>query len=749
MNTTFRTAQLSAAAANPLRTALRTGNLLPLRVDEQAGVIFGAALMSVGPAEGHGWHIDATTLAEAEQMIADQADGAALRFTHPKTDASTGQPVDAIGTTLGVVRNPRVEGGVLRGDLHFGSYASTVPGYGDLRSYLIRMARETPTKLGLSPQILYRLEPVNGLPTARLGAVEAVDFVDRPASNRHGLLSVPPIPVPPPTGMLPSGTTPPQKGVLVDFITYLVSLGLTANATPEQTASFFAGLTAEQQAEARTKFPTETAQLSAEKPGETKPAGPPAAPAAPAAGQLRAVAAVTLPAEDPFVREQLRAAGLRQLATAYDLGTDFVSAQLQSGATPEQSIAAARAALATRRPLPNVQVGDDRGVSTIGAAIGDALMIRGGLSVAKPHERAQQFVGMNGREITRAYLTAIGVDVSGMTAAGICELVFNRAKLASLGRAQLMHTPGDFSNILADTIGKSVRTGFDLAETTYESWVRKTTAPDFKPITRVQLSEGPGLRRVKKGGEYPDVKLSDASESYQLAKYGYVLTISWETFLNDDKDVFGRIPQIMGQDAKQLEDDLAYLVLLQNAALKDTIALFHASHGNLAASGAAPSTATLNAMVAAMTKQQGLNKRTLNIRPATIITPTELEASTWELLNSTSNPVSSNANVKNRYGPGGAVKLNHVSTAKLSNGIVMYDEDGKEIANVAGNATAWFGLANNSQIDTVEVANLESESSPVTTEQDGFRVDGRSFKIRHTAAAAAIDYRGTYKNPGV
>ena len=63
-------------------------------------------------------------------------------------------------------------------------------------------------------------------------------------------------------------------------------------------------------------------------------------------------------------------------------------------------------------------------------------------------------------------------------------------------------------------------------------------------------------------------------------------------------------------------------------------------------------------------------------------------------------------------------------------------------------ANGFIVVADNNLIDTAEVAFLADEPEPVLEEMDGFEVDGRKYKVRHTLAAAAIDYRGFVSNAG-
>ncbi|HSZ55452.1 MAG TPA: hypothetical protein VK797_07325 [Tepidisphaeraceae bacterium] len=177
-----------------------------LQVDEQAGVLRNIALITAGPAKGHPFEIDQTTVEQLVDFInAAGADGVKSRWKHPavttKTDPEGNliqEVADDTGSLIGVVKNARVVGSQARGDLILGDYSRTMPGLGDVRSYILGIAKQDPGKLGISAFFPYEVEPivdswgnVLGRP-ARIIELVACDLVSSPAANPHGLLSAKP-----------------------------------------------------------------------------------------------------------------------------------------------------------------------------------------------------------------------------------------------------------------------------------------------------------------------------------------------------------------------------------------------------------------------------------------------------------------------------------------------------------------------------------------------------------------------------
>jgi hypothetical protein len=54
--------------------------------------------------------------------------------------------------------------------------------------------------------------------------------------------------------------------------------------------------------------------------------------------------------------------------------------------------------------------------------------------------------------------------------------------------------------------------------------------------------------------------------------------------------------------------------------------------------------------------------------------------------------------------------------------------------------------ANTNQVDTVELAFLSGEESPVLTSEQDFDTDCYKYNVRQTFGVAAIDWRGLFRN---
>ena len=309
-----------------------------------------------------------------------------------------------------------------------------------------------------------------------------------------------------------------------------------------------------------------------------------------------------------------------------------------------------------------------------------------------------------------------------------------------------MHVTGSFANLMLDAANKTLLAGYEEAPYTWSMWARQAqSVDDFKPINRIRLSEMSNPEVVPENDTYPETRLSDARESYKIEKYGNIFSVSWETVVNDDLDALSRIPASQGAACRRKQNAAVYGVLTANANMADGGALFNTTaqttaggHANLASSAGVPTVALLNAGYLAMMTMKGLNSSVvLNIMPEFIIVPAAQSATTMEVLGSIARPevggsAAGNSNTLNIYGPNGQRQLRLIIEPTLD----------------AASTTAWYLAASNSQVDTVELAFLAGEESPVLEQDWGFDNDTYRYKVRQTFGVAAIDFRGLYKNAG-
>ncbi|MDO3524510.1 prohead protease/major capsid protein fusion protein [Ralstonia pseudosolanacearum] len=422
------------------------------------------------------------------------------------------------------------------------------------------------------------------------------------------------------------------------------------------------------------------------------------------------------------IREAVRLGGLEPTFADQLIGERSMTADA-AGLAVLREQARRSAATPTRSALGIETVSDE--TETRRQAMGDALRLRANPGVRLDAERAgaaRQYRGMSLMDMAREAIEQAGGNVRGLSKREMAVMALNLDRDMQVRGG--MQSTSDFPEILANTIGRTLRTAYEQQPRTFMPFCRPATAPDFKQIARTQLSESSAFQKVNEGGEYKLLTFGDTAEKYSLAKYGGIVAITWETLINDDLSAFDRVPLALAAEAAAIEGDVVYGILLGNPNMADGTALFDAGHGNLAGAGTAISETSLSAGRAAMLKQKGPKGRVLNIRPSYLVVgpDKEYEANKYTSAN---------------FVAAKAIDINPAYNTSLE---VIVE------ARITGNK--WHLAAAPGMVDTIEYAYLEGEEGLFTETRRGFEVDGLQIKARHVFAAKAIDWRGLYQNPG-
>ena len=295
--------------------------------------------------------------------------------------------------------------------------------------------------------------------------------------------------------------------------------------------------------------------------------------------------------------------------------------------------------------------------------------------------------------------------------------------------AKLALSTSDFPSILADVANKTLRQAYEAYPRTFLPFARRRSAIDFKNINAVQLGEAPSLMKVNEKGEFTHGSIAESKETYKLATYGRIVSITRQVIINDDLGAFTRIPAAFGVAAATLESDTVWGIITSNPAMGDGVTLFHANHANLnTGAGSALALAGLGAGMAAMAKQKGLDGVTvLNVQPRYLVVPVALQLTAFQMIAPNLAPAKSADLV-----PDYIRALTPIAEPRLD----------------AASTTAWYLFASPDQIDTIEYAYLEGQDGVYIETRQGFDVDGVEIKARLDFGAKAIDWRGLQKNVG-
>lgn len=348
------------------------------------------------------------------------------------------------------------------------------------------------------------------------------------------------------------------------------------------------------------------------------------------------------------------------------------------------------------------------------AAAQDAVLMAAGIPVAEPAPGANELRGYSMIEMARESLRRE------------CDTKANFGDNMEMARAAINST-STFPAIMSNLANKSVMTGFNEAETTYQIWAGKGSNRDFKEAARVALSEAGTLELVPEGGQFKQDSFGEASARTKVATYGKLFSLTRQAIINDDLGLFSKIATKYGSAAKRLVNKMVYAQLTGNIKMQDNVALFDAKHGNVAGTGEALSVKAIAKAITAMRRQKGITgEATLNITPKYLVVPPELEVTAYQIVNSTAAVDGVNSGVVNPY----KGRFIVVADAELT------DPD------------AWYLVADATQHDTIEVTYLNGVETPRLETRQGFDVDGIEYKVAFDCGVSALDFRGVFKNAG-
>ena len=353
--------------------------------------------------------------------------------------------------------------------------------------------------------------------------------------------------------------------------------------------------------------------------------------------------------------------------------------------------------------------------------VSDVICVRSGLVERKDVDlTGNEFAGMSMLDMARSFLIRNNVSVAGMNKLDIVGAAFTLRAIT--------HSSSDFGNILIDASRKSMLKGYDEAAETFATWTAPGNLSDFKIHNRVGLSSFGDLDEIPENGEYKYGTYKDRKATIQLATYGKMFSISRQAIINDDLDAFTKVPRGMGRAASRKVGDLAYALITGNPVMGDGTTLFHADHANLAGTPSAPTTTTVDDGRVAMALQTDDEGNKISIPPAYILSPVGLGGLFRELMTSQTRIEQSNSRRPN-----------------IVQGLAEVVEDRRLTTD---STTAWYLVANPNVYDTFEIGYLDGNPNPYMEQKDGWNVDGVEMKVRIDAAAAALDWRGAYKNAG-
>lgn len=317
-------------------------------------------------------------------------------------------------------------------------------------------------------------------------------------------------------------------------------------------------------------------------------------------------------------------------------------------------------------------------------------------------EGGERAAEMSLLRLAKARLDQLGVKTAGL---GFDE-IFERASTS------------DFPALVEDVLGRVARTTYDSYPGGLRKIARKTTNKDFRAKSAVVLSEAPPLLPLNEAGEFVEGKLSAGREQYALSTYGRVVALSSRLLRNDDVAAFADMATAFGTGAAEFVSSKLASLLASNPTMSDGVALFHASHGNLAAA-AALSEASVGELLKMVYSQKGPGGQSIASAPKFLVVPSALSFAALKLVASIT--------------PAGSQPpLEVIVEPRLD----------------ASSATAFYVVSDPAVLPCIEYAYLDGDEGPRVELRSDFRSQNAQWRVSLDFGAGVVEYRAIAKNPG-
>jgi hypothetical protein len=236
-------------------------------------------------------------------------------------------------------------------------------------------------------------------------------------------------------------------------------------------------------------------------------------------------------------------------------------------------------------------------------------------SAQRADRRGARFAGRRLIVLARDWLDATGVNTRNMGDVEVAQQVFRNR-----GRSMPVSTrPAISRRCWQHRRPHAAPQSYELAPKTFQAFCRQSTVPDFRPVSRVALSDISRCSRSPRVRNITYATVGDSAETYTVGKWGQIISLTWETIINDDLAAFDRLPMAMGQEAAQVESDVVYAILISNPNMADGVALFHATTATWPAPAPRSRSRRSRPAGSRCARRKAPKGRFLNITPATLV----------------------------------------------------------------------------------------------------------------------------------
>lgn len=288
-------------------------------------------------------------------------------------------------------------------------------------------------------------------------------------------------------------------------------------------------------------------------------------------------------------------------------------------------------------------------------------------------------------------------------------------------------TSASFADVLGDSMTRRMLKDYNL-KSNLDAWrqiVDVVPIADFRSQERTRFGGYGDLPIVAEAGPYTAMTSpTDEKATYAATKRGGTESVTLEMIKNDDVGAIRRIPVNLARAGKRTLSKFVFDFIRTNPTIYDTLALFHATHGNLGTAALDATSLAARRLAMLNQKEDGSNEP-LNIGPRSLLVPPQLEEAAVNLFNRNTN------NDKT-----------FIQTLTLDIIPVWYWTD----------ANDWALASDPADIPGIEIGFLDGKEEPELFVQDNpsvgsmFTNDQVTYKIRHIYGGAVTNFRAFDKS---
>jgi hypothetical protein len=549
---------------------------------------------------------------------------------------------------------------------------------------------------------------------------------------------------------------PPQETpeMNANLRAYLQEIGLADDASEADAVRFWEALDGSQRAIADTLATTEEekpdpAAAETPDPGRAAPETPGTGQSAPGMTQTQAEEV----ARQAIARERDRQTAIRGFCTTNGMTDAFRDQGLREGWTIEQT---------SQRAWTEVQEGRAAGHQAPAGhtrshdadcnqdTLATALAVRGGVDpirfgpvVEADPDRAEQVAN-----VARQYEDLSLMDIAR-------EAVRLDGHNVPRNRHELVQRAMSGSTLLyifSTSANAVLQQSYTQTPDSTATWCREVDVPNFLTNERPRVGQAGALTKHARGGEASHATFEDTRETYKAFRYSKQFAIDEMDVIDGLEGALSEVPQKLGSAARRVRPSLVYSILLANAALSDTGALFNATavtsaggHANLTT--AALGSAGLQAGIVSMGKQKD-GSVDLDIQARTLLVPRDLVFTARELVSSANIIIAGDTDtVRGERNVLADEDLSIVGDNRI--GAAGCTDPATETA-YTGLATNWFLFASVAQAAVIEVGYVRGTGRKPTLRSERMTGGawGFTYDVKLDIGAKALDWRGGHKSTG-